>query len=41
MAKLSAINKNNNVNNISFISTGGGALLELLSKGSLPSLKLL
>ena len=38
---VAAINKNNNVNNISFISTGGGALLELLSKGTLPSLKLL
>ena len=38
---VAAINKNNNVKNISFISTGGGALLELLSKGTLPSLKLL
>ena len=38
---VAAINKNNNMNNISFISTGGGALLELLSKGTLPSLKLL
>ena len=38
---VAAINKNNNMNNISFISTGGGALLELISKGTLPSLKLL
>lgn len=38
---VAAINKNNYNNNISFISTGGGALLELLAKGTLPSLKLL
>ncbi|MFL3000998.1 MAG: phosphoglycerate kinase [Cytophagales bacterium] len=38
---VAAINKNNNYKNISFISTGGGALLEYIAKGSLPSLKLL
>ena len=38
---VAAINKNNYSNNISFISTGGGALLELLAKGTLSSLKLL
>ena len=38
---VAAINKNNYNNNISFISTGGGALLELLAKGTLPALKLL
>ena len=38
---VSAIKKNNQQNNISFISTGGGALLEYISNGTLPSLKLL
>ena len=38
---VAAINKSNNKNNISFISTGGGALLELLAKGTLPALRLL
>ena len=38
---VAAINKNNNYKNISFISTGGGALLEYIAKGSLPSLKLM
>ncbi|MFL2990711.1 MAG: phosphoglycerate kinase [Cytophagales bacterium] len=38
---VSAIKKNNKENDISFISTGGGALLELIGNGSLPSLDLL
>ena len=38
---VSAIKKNNQQNNISFISTGGGALLEYISNGTLPSLELL
>tara|TARA_S200000501_G_scaffold378961_1_gene445465 strand:+ start:255 stop:1442 length:1188 start_codon:yes stop_codon:yes gene_type:complete len=38
---VSAIKKNNKEFNISFISTGGGALLELISSGNLPSLSLL
>ncbi|RPG64155.1 MAG: phosphoglycerate kinase [Flammeovirgaceae bacterium TMED290] len=38
---VSAIKKNNKEFNISFISTGGGALLELISNGNLPSLSLL
>ena len=38
---VSAIKKNNKECNISFISTGGGALLELISKGRLTSLSLL
>ena len=38
---VSAVKKNNQENNISFISTGGGALLEYISNGTLPSLKLL
>ena len=33
--------KNNKENDISFISTGGGALLELIGNGSLPALDLL
>ena len=38
---VSAVKKNNQENNISFISTGGGALLEYISNGTLPSLELL
>tara|TARA_B100001564_G_scaffold185534_1_gene155871 strand:- start:2760 stop:3953 length:1194 start_codon:yes stop_codon:yes gene_type:complete len=38
---VSAIKKNNKENDISFISTGGGALLELIGNGSLPALDLL
>ncbi|MAR40501.1 MAG: phosphoglycerate kinase [Flammeovirgaceae bacterium] len=38
---VSAVKKNNKENNISFISTGGGALLEYISNGTLPSLELL
>tara|TARA_B100000886_G_scaffold337822_1_gene299357 strand:- start:2622 stop:3809 length:1188 start_codon:yes stop_codon:yes gene_type:complete len=38
---VSAIKKNNKEFNISFISTGGGALLKLISSGNLPSLSLL
>ena len=38
---VSAVKKNNKENNISFISTGGGALLEYISNGALPSLELL
>lgn len=38
---VSAVKKNNLEKNISFISTGGGALLEYISNGTLPSLKLL
>ena len=38
---VSAVKKNNQENNISFISTGGGALLEFISNGTLPSLELL
>jgi len=38
---VAAIKKNNKEYNISFISTGGGALLELISKGRLTSLSLL
>ena len=32
---------NNLENNISFISTGGGALLEYIANGTLPSLDLI
>ena len=38
---ISAIKKNNKENGISFISTGGGALLELIGNGNLPALDLL
>ena len=38
---VSAVKKNNQENNISFMSTGGGALLEYISNGTLPSLELL
>ena len=38
---VSAIKKKNQENNISFISTGGGALLEYISNGTLTSLELL
>jgi phosphoglycerate kinase len=38
---VSAIKKNNKENDISFISTGGGALLDLIGNGSLPALDLL
>ena len=38
---VSAIKKNNKENDISFISTGGGALLELIGNGSLPALDIL
>ena len=38
---VSAVKKNNQENNISFISTGGGALLEYISNGTLPSFELL
>ena len=38
---VSAVKKNNQENNISFISTGGGALLEYISNGTLTSLELL
>ena len=38
---VSAVKKNNQENNISFISTGGGALLEYISDGTLTSLELL
>ena len=38
---VSAVKKKNQENNISFISTGGGALLEYISNGTLPSLELL
>ena len=38
---VSAVKKNNQENNISFISTGGGALLEYISNGTLASLELL
>lgn len=38
---VSAVKKNNQEKNISFISTGGGALLEYISNGTLPSLELL
>ena len=38
---VSAIKKNNKENDISFISTGGGALLHLIGSGYLPALKIL
>lgn len=38
---VSAVKKKNQENNISFISTGGGALLEYISNGTLTSLELL
>ena len=38
---VSAIKKNNKENDISFISTGGGALLHLIGNGYLPALKIL
>ena len=38
---VSAIKKNNKENYISFISTGGGALLHLIGNGYLPALKIL
>ena len=38
---VSAIKKNNKENDISFISTGGGALLHLIGNGYLPALELL
>lgn len=38
---VSAVKKNKKEKDVSFISTGGGALLEYISYGSLPSLKLL
>ena len=38
---VSAIKKNNKENDISFISTGGGALLYLIGNGYLPALKIL
>ena len=38
---ISAIKKNNKENDISFISTGGGALLHLIGNGYLPALKIL
>ena len=38
---VSAVKKNKKENDVSFMSTGGGALLEYISYGSLPSLKLL
>ena len=38
---VSAVKKNNQENNISFISTGGGALLEYIANGTLPSLDLI
>ena len=38
---VSAIKKNNKENDISFISTGGGALLKLIGNGYLPALDLL
>ena len=38
---VAAVKKNNLENNISFISTGGGALLEYIANGTLPSLDLI
>ena len=38
---VASIKKNSMKDNISHISTGGGALLEYISKGFLPSLDLL
>tara|TARA_Y100001970_G_C13465030_1_gene476961 strand:+ start:342 stop:464 length:123 start_codon:yes stop_codon:yes gene_type:complete len=38
---LHQLKKNNKQKEISFISTGGGALIEYLSNETLPSLKLL